>query len=627
MDTIFSVKSLLMPNCFMASIDLRDAYLHGHSFTEVSEVCTQDRRLGDTSPVQSSPVRSVLIPKDFYQDRSRGPSPPQGRRYINRSILGRPSNLCQYKTAIGEGPGENSKTLRGPRMANKQGKIKHGCIPVDKIPGVHHRLQAGKDFSTSREGRKGHECCEEDPDKPAYLCQGSHVCIGPPHIIHSRGTVGTLACKGAPTGNSVKLVLRGLPGETIQDAPSGPEKTLVVEGSLKSGQRSTLLFPGRPEADYRCKLLGVGRPPRRADGPGELDSQGVQEVLQLEGTQGYSAWALGLQESGSGTPCPDPLRQRHSCIIYNKAGGHKEQGAAILGQPDSVMGRGQPEVHISSAPQRGPKCGSRFSEQGKSSGIRMESEPQSFSRADCEMGPTSDRPFCVTKQQQGEGLLLFKQTRSGKRTRCPSTPVGFPPVLRFSPLSIDPSGSKEIAGGIHESNPSGPLLAQRVMVCYHTEDGGGTPLGSSASKGSPNPGTSSASEHRATQFDRVVTEEQILKRKGLSDKLVSTLLGSRKDTTRAIYFKTWKRFNSWCLSKEFPPQEISSVLEFLHEGMELGLAASTLKTQMAALSVFLERRLSQEHLIIRFFLKLWPELGPYHSSSSLNGTCPWFYGH
>ncbi|XP_077326372.1 uncharacterized protein LOC143961088 [Lithobates pipiens] len=489
-------------------------------------------------------------------------------------------------------------------MANKQGKIKHDCIPVDKIPGVHHRLQAGKDFSTSREDGKGQECCEEDPDKPAYLSQGSHVCIGPPHIIHSRGTVGTLACKGAPTGNSDKLVLRGLPGETIQDSPSGPEKALVVEGSLKSGQRSTLVFSGRPEADYRCKLLGVGCPPRRADGPGELDSQGVQEVLQLEGTQGHSARAMGLQESGSGTPCPDPFRQRHSCILYNKAGGHKEQGAAILGQPDSVMGRGQPEVHISSAPQRGPECGSRFSEQGKSSGIRMESEPRSFSRADCEMGPTSDRPICVTKQQQGEGLLLFKQTRSGKRTRCPSTPVGFPPVLRFSPLSIDPSGSKEIAGGIHESNPSGPLLAQKVMVCYHTEDDGGTPLGSSASKGSPNPGTSSASEHRATQFDRVVTEEQILKRKGLSDKLVTTLLGSRKDTTRAIYFKTWKRFNSWCLSKEFPPQEIFSVLEFIHEGMELGLAASTLKTQVAALSVFLERRLSQEQLIVRFFKAL-----------------------
>lgn len=147
-------------------------------------------------------------------------------------------------------------------------------------------------------------------------------------------------------------------------------------------------------------------------------------------------------------------------------------------------------------------------------------------------------------------------------------------------------------------------MAQEALVCNHTEVGSGTTLGSPTSKGSAIPGTPSASKCQSAQADRLVTEEQLLKRRGFSDKLVSTLLNSRKKVTRGIYFKTWKRFNSWCMTKKCSPQELPSILEFLNEGMEMGLAASTLKVQVAALSVFLERKLSQEPFIVRFFKAL-----------------------
>lgn len=58
------------------------------------------------------------------------------------------------------------------------------------------------------------------------------------------------------------------------------------------------------------------------------------------------------------------------------------------------------------------------------------------------------------------------------------------------------------------------------------------------------------------------------------------------------------------MTKDCSPQELPSILEFLNEGMEMGLAASTLKVQVAALSVFLARKLSQEPVIVRFFKAL-----------------------
>lgn len=95
-----------------------------------------------------------------------------------------------------------------------------------------------------------------------------------------------------------------------------------------------------------------------------------------------------------------------------------------------------------------------------------------------------------------------------------------------------------------------------------------------------------------------------MKRKGFSDRLVATLLSSRKKVTRAIYSKVWKIFNSWCTASDRSPKQISSVLEFLQEGADKGLAVSTLKVQVAALGVFLEKSISSEPLVIRFFKAL-----------------------
>lgn len=65
--------------------------------------------------------------------------------------------------------------------------------------------------------------------------------------------------------------------------------------------------------------------------------------------------------------------------------------------------------------------------------------------------------------------------------------------------------------------------------------------------------------------------------------------------------KMWKLFNTWCAESSFNIHSTVAKLEFLHSGADKGLALSTLKGQVSALSVFLEKQLAVNPWIARFF--------------------------
>lgn len=79
-------------------------------------------------------------------------------------------------------------------------------------------------------------------------------------------------------------------------------------------------------------------------------------------------------------------------------------------------------------------------------------------------------------------------------------------------------------------------------------------------------GSCSLSAGREIEPGSVVTKKQLLRRKGFSDQVVSTLLGSRKGETRSIYFKVWRLFNKWCRENSLNSYSLDSVLEFLRGG-------------------------------------------------------------
>ncbi|KAL0191948.1 hypothetical protein M9458_010244, partial [Cirrhinus mrigala] len=73
---------------------------------------------------------------------------------------------------------------------------------------------------------------------------------------------------------------------------------------------------------------------------------------------------------------------------------------------------------------------------------------------------------------------------------------------------------------------------------------------------------------------------------GLSTEVVETILQSRAPSTRKLYGLKWRLFTSWCGHRQRDPVNcpVGTGLEFLQDQFSAGLAHSTLKVYVAAIS-------------------------------------------
>ncbi|XP_040276106.1 uncharacterized protein LOC120991344 [Bufo bufo] len=161
------------------------------------------------------------------------------------------------------------------------------------------------------------------------------------------------------------------------------------------------------------------------------------------------------------------------------------------------------------------------------------------------------------------------------------------------------------------------VLSSQVHVGSRT-------MGSSRDSESPEAGPSNAPRGRIFTSYGMEIERAHLIKEGFSEALISTILSSRKKVTNTIYARIWKRFLSFAgLDTSIWPERISTrqVLEFLQRGLSLGLAKSTLKVQVSALSGLSGRSLAMDPWIVRFFRavdRVAPVKGPRFPPWDLN---------
>ncbi|KAM9319596.1 bromodomain and WD repeat-containing protein 1 [Gastrophryne carolinensis] len=144
-----------------------------------------------------------------------------------------------------------------------------------------------------------------------------------------------------------------------------------------------------------------------------------------------------------------------------------------------------------------------------------------------------------------------------------------------NPATSDPEGGpRKRTGDIYS-----PILAEKNLVRRPSQNGGKGTLEITRESRHSTTKVNSSSKLEDSSVNSMDIEGELLKRKGLSRRVIETLLDSRKATTRRIYAKVWKKFSSFCEVKNLKEKDIASVLEFLQEGFEKGLAVSTLKAQ------------------------------------------------
>lgn len=124
------------------------------------------------------------------------------------------------------------------------------------------------------------------------------------------------------------------------------------------------------------------------------------------------------------------------------------------------------------------------------------------------------------------------------------------------------------------------------MVLDAAGTGGDSPHGAAFSPGHASPRAYLASGTGTPSSDRLEIERRSLLSEGLSPKVASTILASRKGSTIRIYNATWKAFCRWCQRKavESLRPTVADVLGFLQDGLDSGLRPATLRKQVAALA-------------------------------------------
>ncbi|XP_041417586.1 uncharacterized protein LOC121393347 [Xenopus laevis] len=210
------------------------------------------------------------------------------------------------------------------------------------------------------------------------------------------------------------------------------------------------------------------------------------------------------------------------------------------------------------------------------------------------MGLPRSRPDGVTPQPKGSSLLCTLPGSSSIGSRHPHGSVGFSTSLCVPTDSSDTQNNQESTKRKHHSHPNSTKLATASLVLGSPQYFNRGTVDSSINTGPTPPRSNSTSQSSKPQFDCVALETQILKNKGFSDAMISTMRAARKSTSARAYYRVWTSYKQWCLKHKmnFDKFSLPNLLEFLQEGVSLGLSLGSLRSQISALSILFQRRLA-----------------------------------
>ncbi|KAI2645918.1 hypothetical protein H4Q32_025265 [Labeo rohita] len=204
---------------------------------------------------------------------------------------------------------------------------------------------------------------------------------------------------------------------------------------------------------------------------------------------------------------------------------------------------------------------------------------------------------------------------------CHGTDVAAASSVRLFPDRSAPGSSGESAPGRGLSSISSPALAGLSLVFRPDFASRRLSMGDSRQEGSP---LSGGGHHLppspgVVEVMGVAPEGAHLVASGLSTEVVETILQFRAPSTRKLYALKWKLFTSWCGHHQQDPVNcpVGRVLQYLQDRFSAGLAHSTLKLYVAAISAYHAplggMSVGKDPLVVRFLhgaLRLRPPVRP-----------------
>ncbi|XP_058047633.1 uncharacterized protein LOC131202545 [Ahaetulla prasina] len=287
-------------------------------------------------------------------------------------------------------------------------------------------------------------------------------------------------------------------------------------------------------------------------------------------------------------------------------GGNPLSASLARGSATGSLGGGSPEVHTGLSYIRGGKHTGRLAQPSLSRPGGVATESGYVPRDHTPLREPTGRPLCHSRQSSTGSVLLKVPSPGGGGHRRPAQPLAPRPPLCLPSHSNNTQGYQEDAEGTGGTHLAGSTLALAPVVCGPGGSLSGSPVETSSDQDLAQPRAADSSGPSVVQADRLALERSLLRKRHVPANVANTIQVSRRSSTIRIYGSTWRTFYTWCSSKNIDPTTASTItiLIFLQHGLEQGLAANTLRRQVAAFSSILtcgaKRSLAHRPLIRQF---------------------------
>ena len=556
--------------------------------------------------VRGSSVRTSHGPSGFYEDPGPRISHPKGTGHSDHGLPRRSSGSRPLSGRSKSGSVASSKLPRVPGLGSKPGQIgftAHKKVGVSRsdfryktTTDLPAPVQSGLDKGVNPHSPKQHKAIYTPLHAPVGKASG-----------HLRGS----ALCPDPFSEATESNSRGLgqktPGLGSSHLPSlcGKAEPVLVASHKKSSGRKIVQSPLMEDSNHGCQPIGLGCSPRRFNPTGEMVKGRISPTHKCLRDPSSSVGSFGLDGGSAGLPSKGTIRQCHCRSLYKPPGWHQESGSPKGGRSDLFMGRSPCPLHLSYLYPRGGQLASGLPQPPTDVPRGVVPSSRSVPGHLPEVGYSGGGHYGVQIQCQSSKLCLSNEGSIGLRDRCLGVSLASVCANLCLPSNTDatPSSSQN-SKGTQASDSSGPSVAPKTLVLLDKKDDGRGALGPPSTSGPPLTRAILPPCLTGPKFNGLAAESLILRNRGLSGQVISTLISARKPVSRLIYYRVWKAYITWCETRKWDPRKytIGRILEFLQLGVEKGLAVGTIKGQVSALSVFFQRPLAA-HSLMKSFLQ------------------------
>ncbi|KAG8589765.1 hypothetical protein GDO81_006517 [Engystomops pustulosus] len=270
------------------------------------------------------------------------------------------------------------------------------------------------------------------------------------------------------------------------------------------------------------------------------DSEAILKPSRVEGGLGSSKGSFSISER---LPYQSLLRQCDDGSLSPPSRGHQESRPVAAIKKNFHLGREQHFVPNSYTFKRESEWDSRLPESEVDRPSRMVSKPRNLWPDNTEMGSSSVRPLRYQGKCQNRSFLLAAKRCLDLSERCIQSQVGRTLNVCLPSNAVDIQDDTKNYHGQSKSNCDSSFLAQEELVCNTKSISNSRPNITPISEGPSSSGTHIPSRPAKPEAFGLDPEWGLLRSKGLSDSVISTL----------------------------------KVLDFLQAGFEKGLKTNTLK--------------------------------------------------